>query len=264
MRTRTIQSFILAMIVLAGTGCCDSRPPSDSQPLAVAEPCSPPPQLPAVFYDEIGMPSDKTPALSELELTQIIDKVATRTKEPIWFLRVKPWHDFSGETVQRGTVIVYLAPQRQTPRIRAGRAYEVSFYGQEAGISSPRNYLQISRADQIFAKQLALPPASDLPFFRPDVLNPNSKKGPPISEDELIRIVDFVRQPSIYKRFSGQRISPEEAQRMPLLGARRFRGNTISVNFGFQVDPGWGYGVQVMVKPTSTGYEVVSCGGWIV
>ena len=222
------------------------------------------PQSPAIFYGDTGLPSERAPVLSDLELTHIIDKVAGETKEPIWFIRVRPYINFREDIVERGTVIVYLVPERQMPRIRTGRAYEMYVDDDGADISSPRDYLQISKADQTFAKRLTLPSASDLPFYRPDIIDPDSRRGPPVSEDELIRIVDFARQPSIYERLADRRISPEQAQRMPLLGVQRFRGTTIFVQFGFEYDPGWGYGVEVTIKSTPDGYELLGCGEWIV
>lgn len=252
----------LITIVVAIAGCPKSRPADGERPSAATEAASKPSQPPPVFYGDTGLPSERAPVLSDRELTRVMDKTATTTRDPIWFIRVIPYVNFHENIVERGTVVVYLVPERQTPRIRAGRAYEITLRDQETGISSVLDYLQISRPDQAFPRELTLPLAADLPFSRPDIIDPNTRRGPPVSEDELVRIVDFARQPSVYQRLAGQRLSPEEAQRMPLIRVNRFRGAVISITFGFVYDPGSGHGMQVMIKSTPDGYELVNCGEW--
>jgi len=229
--------------------------------LAVAEPCSPAPRQTPVFYDDTGTPSWRAPVLSELELARINDKIATQAKDPIWFIRVKPSHPGGYRTAT-----VYLVPQKQTQRVRKGHAYDIGMDRQEVRVHSSTEYIQISKQGQTFTGQPTLPTVSDLPFSRPDLLDPNSEKGAPISEEELIRIVDFVRQPSTYRGALGHRMSSEkmaeEVQRMPILRVTRWRDN-ISVDFGYQHGVLWGYGVAVTIKPTSTGYEVVDWGEWL-
>jgi len=261
MKARSFQLLILAWSVPAWAGCHSDHPASSSHPLAVAEPCSPVPRQTPVFYDDTGTPSKRTPAFSELELARVTDRVATQTKDPIWFIRVKPSHPGGYRTAT-----VYLVPQTQTQRVREGRAYNIGVDGQEVTVHSSTEYIQISKQGQTFTRQLILPAVSDLPFSRPDLLDPDSEKGAPISEEELIRIVDFIRQPSTYRGALGHRMSPEkmaeEVQRMPILKVTRWRDN-ISVDFGYQHAPLFGYGVGVTIKPTSTGYGVVGWGEWL-
>jgi len=262
MRTSPPRLFIVAVILLIDAGCYHSPSPSTTK-------ASPPsPQQPPVFYDEEGVPSKYTPALSELEFTQIVAKVATCTKDPIWFIRVKPYLDLDG-TFGHGTVIVYLVPERQMSRIREGHAYIVSTYDKAISIASSRDgYVQVSRPDQVLTTELTLPSPSDLPFTRPDSIDPNAAKGSPMPDEELIRILDFVRRPSTYGRLPDQTMSPEqmveELLKMPFLGLRksaRWRDNIV-VYFGFQHAPRFGGGVLVMIKPTPTGYEAVTWGRW--
>jgi len=260
MRTSPPRLFVVTMLI--GAGCYHSPSPSTTK----ATPLSP--QQPPVFYDEEGVPSKHTPALSELEFTQIVAKVAMRTKDPIWFIRVKPYLDVDG-TFRHDTVIVYLVPQRQTSRIREGRAYIVSTYDEATSIdSSPDDYVQVSRPDQALTTELTLPPPSDLPFIRPDNIDPNAAKGSPMPDEELIRILDFTRRPSTYGRLPNQTMPPEqmvkELRKMPFLELRksaRWRDNIV-VYFGFQHAPRFGGGVLVMIKPTPTGYEAVTWGRW--
>jgi len=260
MRTGLLQSLILAVTMLAGAGCKDSQSSSSSQPSAT-EPCSPVLQHPPVFYRQAGDPSKHRPALSESELTRIVDSIAAETKGTIWFIRVNP--SWGGGK----TLIVYLAPEKETPRIREGSAYSMRLSEKTTSILLREEYIQVSKVDQTFAKQLTLPSTSDLPFSRPNVIDPNSKKSSPMPEEELVRIVDFVRRPSSYENLDSARGAPsdtmiKEIQEMPVLGVINEQGE-IQVYFGFQDGPVSGYGLKVQLESTSTGYRVVDWSDWI-
>jgi len=265
MRTRTIQSLILATIMLAGAGCGHGWSSRGSQPLSTTEPCSPSSQKPLVFYDETGTPSDKAPALSELELRRIIDAVAVQTRDRSWLIRVKP--SFPGGA--RAGVVVYLTPQQQTVRIRTGCAYSIVTWDEKMDIASPWKYIQVSKPDEAFANQLPLPSVGDLPFRRPNVVEPNSGKSWPMSDEEVISILDFVRDLSSYKSSTTSRSSStwnervgRDAQKLPILWISR-REDTIQVHFGYQHSGLRGHGVMVTIDRTPTGYRFVEGGPWV-
>ena len=257
MRTSPPRLFIVAVTLLISTGCYHSPSPSTTK-------ASPPsPQQPPVFYDETGTPSQIAPVLSEPDLRRIVDAVAGQTKDPIWLIRIKPPNSVGAYA----DAIVYLAPQRQTPRIRSGYAC-VASVRQEAIDVAPRwRYVQVSRLDKAFAEQLALPSASDLPFLQPSVGDPRFGKIWPMSEEEIVRITDFVREPSNYMNSTGWHKSlghrmAREAQELPILRMSRDEG-TIRVWFGYQHNGLWGHGRDVVLERTSNGYRLVTWGMWM-
>jgi hypothetical protein len=220
---------------------------------------------PFVFYDESGVPSKIAPALSELDLRRIADAVAAETSDPIWFIRVKP----SDVVGAHAGAIIYLAPQRQTPRVRTGQAYSAGVHEDKVHLSAPWTYIQVSKPDQLFAKQPTLPSASDLPFAHSGVAASDTKQGPPIPEAEMTRIVDFVRDPSNYESPTDSRVSAMwnkrmgfDAQRLPILWIGQ-KEDTIDVQFGYQHGGLWGHGVTVTIERTPTGYKLLTAGPWV-
>jgi hypothetical protein len=252
MRTRSFQLLLLAWSVLVGAGCHRDRPARSSPPLVVSEPCSPAPQLPLIFYDENGTASKFTLALSELELREIIGRIAAQTKDLIWFIRVKP----SVYSKVRGGAIVYLRPQRQTPRIRTGHAYSISPFGERTDVSAPWKYVQVSRPDQTFASQLSLPSTGgDLLFPWPDMWDPDSRAAP-MSEEEIARIVDFVREPSSSDGSAAGGLPPGQmTQSLPIMELYRY-GDTIQIAFGYQHAGRYGSGLVVTLERTPTSRRV--------
>jgi hypothetical protein len=262
MQIGTLQLLILATAVLASTGCDHSRSLSTNQPSATA-PYSPSPQQPMVFYDETGTPSKIAPALSELELTRIIDAVATQTKDRIWLIRVKPPNSVGAYA----GAIVYLTPQQQTSRIRTGYAYSTSVHRETVDVGPRWRYVQVSRPDEPSTEQPTLPSASDLPFSQPSVGDSGSGKTWPMSEEEIIAIVDFVRLPSSYENVTPGEISSDhlmarDAQKLPILRIGKDE-DTIRVEFGYQHDGLWGHGRAVIVECTPKGYRIVKWGMWM-
>jgi hypothetical protein len=217
-----------------------------------------------VFYDETGMSSDKTPALLEAELKEITDSIAARTKDPIWLIRVKP----SFPSGVRAGVVVYPAPQQQTPRIRTGYAYSIPVLGEEIGISAPWKYVQVSKPEQTFSQQLALPSVADMPFVWPIIVDPNERETSQMPDDEVIRIADFVRQPSNYENSAIRRMPPKQAmayevQEHPVLSISR-HGKAIDAAIGYQHNGLWGHGATVTLEQTPTGYRVVTWTMWVL
>jgi predicted small lipoprotein YifL len=252
--------LIAGLTVVAG--CHNSAPTGIGQSFAVAEPCSLPLQLPVVFYDETGTPSEKTPTLSQLELSEIVNAVAAQTTDSIWLIRVRP-----SQGVERNAVTVYLAPQKETSRIRQGRAFDVWISGQEVRVSPPTEYIQVSKPTQPFAGPLTLPPRDSLPFRRPTVTEPDTKTTSPVPEEDVIEIVDFVRQPSIYRSVgfwppAERKMMIREVQELPILGIGRER-DTIHVRLGYMHGALWGYGQDITLKRTPFGYKVVDWTMWI-
>ncbi len=263
MRTGTLQSLILAVAILAAMGC-------DHNTLSNGSQLSSPPQ-PPVFYGEKGVPSERTAVLSELEFTQAVETMAAATRESIWFIHVQP--GFPSD------VIVYLAPQKATRRIREGRAYAVRVFGQETNPRLLGQYIQISKPGERFTSQLTLPSATDLPFFRSRASDPSSENSR-ISDKELVRVVDFARRSSNYENWLKQPkvrfVNKEQevlltdvaakvakgVREMPILDVTK-KGDKIEITFGFRYGPLVGHGVYVTVECTSRGYRIASWGEWI-
>jgi hypothetical protein len=219
------------------------------------------PATPLVFYDETGMPSKGFPQLSHADLARVIDAVATRTKDPIWLIRVKPPTSIDAHA----NAMVYLAPQREEPRIRIGLAYSATVRREGIDISTPWTYVQVSKPDKPFAGQFTLPSANDLPFAQPCIVDPNSQATQPIPEEEVVRIMDFVRAPSNYEasgRMLANRIAARRVQEFPVLRIDS-RNGRIRVEFGYQHGGLWGHGQTVELEPTSTGYKIVNWGMWM-
>ncbi len=263
MRAGASGLLILATSLLSVAGC-DNSPPSDGNHVSsVAEPCSPPSQQPLVFYDENGDPSESTPALTEREFGEITAWVATQTSDPIWLIRVKP--SFSNGKGERAGVDVYLVPDETTPRLRTGRAYSVPLFERWMGSASPWKYVQVAIGGQDFDERHIKPSLIDMPIRWSEVVASESRMSSLVSKEELIRIVDFVRQPSNYQdsivratRAAG-RPGPHE---LPILEIHR-KGERIRVTSGFQHSGLWGRGWMIEVECTSSGYEVKSCGMWM-
>jgi hypothetical protein len=248
MRVRTFRLLVLVTSTTALAGCACRQP-------SAKEACPPSaPAEPFVFYDEAGDPSEKTPPLSEGELRKIVDWVAVRMPRPIWLIRVKP----SYSDGRRAGVVAYLVPDEATPRMRIGGALTVF---QREIPAPPRKYVQVSPADHCSTDQLTKPSVLDLPFVWPTVVDPNGGKSSPMSSEELISIVDFVRQPSNYQD-PALRYWHEKPYELPILSVRR-EGNMIRVSFGYEHGFLWARGCEIMVKRTTTGYEVVSCSRWL-
>lgn len=245
MKAGSLSGSLLAVFVLATAGCNESV----STPLGSVSSIQP-----LVFYDEAGSPSETTPALSKAKLDCIVEKIAARTSESIWFIRVQPSEG------QHHGVFVYLAPQRQTSRIREGQAYKLWVDGQEMGVSPSWQYLQISGPGQAFTTRLTLPSASDLPFKREDANLP---------EEELIRISDFVRESSNYKASVLQQMPAPETKimmrdaRESLIRSIRRGDSGIHVVFGYLHYALWGHGISLELERTPTGYRLKDWSFWI-
>ena len=260
MQTGAIRGSVLVMAMLVIAGCRGSRS-ADKEITPI-----PPPQ-PFVFYDETGDPSERTPALSELELRKIIDWVATRTPDPVWLIHVHPSPGFFRppplRRVECGWIKAYLVPDKTTPRFRTGRYYLPPEPEVRTGDRSPSTYVQVSMPDRRFTEHFAMPSAAELPFYRPVDPAPDD----PISEEELIAIVDFVRRPSSHEELADRgEMSRDEMVRTILEAPiqHMFReGDKIVVHFGFQHAPLWGYGLAVGLKCTPTGYKIAGWSKWM-
>jgi hypothetical protein len=256
MRTGKSRWLVLAAGMLAIAGCQSGQFAGTSvRPVTPAQPF--------VFYDETGDPSGDPTPLSELELREIIDWVATRTPDPIWLIRVKPR---AGQT-ERGDIIAYLVPDETTPRIRVGRAYWVPKSKQRTGIESPWKYAQVSMPDHRFDQNLTKPLTTELPFAWPTIRDPNSGNASPMSQEEVVRIADFVREKSSYKDLATQGGRSEDNMiqqifRSPIYDIGK-RGTELEVRFGFMHSVLWGNGLFVTLECTPTGYRIKAWGSWI-
>jgi hypothetical protein len=200
------------------------------------------------------------PTLSERELRRIIAWVATQTRDPVWLIRVKP-----GDQGRR--VIAYIVPDEMTPRMRVGRVYSVPESKRRTGILPPGKYFQISMPDHVFTEQFLEPSLSELPFEWAVFYDPNGERDLPMSKEEVFAIVDFVHEPSS----DGELMAKEGASgddrlrgilQLPVFQVER-AGNQIEVQFGYMHGLMWGYGLEVTLEHTPTGYRVKTWGEWI-
>jgi hypothetical protein len=259
MKTTTFRLVsMMGMMVVAG---CHGNQALNSDQHASATTSSPSsPQLPLVYYFETGTSLVDVPVLSELEFKQVIDAVAKRTTDPIWLIYVKPGYGFRNVTV-------YLVPDRETPRIRKGRAYEVQAFDWGMLADAQWEYIQISRADQTFTRPLAFSSVSDLPFRQPRFFDPNAREMSPMAEETVIGIADFARQGSNYPEPSDRRMRSAETiaeyvRKTPILSIGTWRG-TIHVDFGFRHGPLSAYAIRVEVARTPSGYRVLRWSEWV-
>ena len=239
MRTGMLRWLVLPIGTLAIAGCQHNQP-------VPAKITSVPPAPPFIFYDAGGTPPEGTLALSESELREITAWVAARTPRPIWFIRVTP----SLLRGKRERMYAYLAPDEISRRIRVGGVLTVFAEGVLA------QYIQVSPADQRFTDQLTKPSTTDLPFTKAVVVDPNSRETSPMSREELVGIVDFVRDPSSYQNAVLSR-RPE----LPILSIWR-EGGKIEVTFGTVYGPLAGGGETVTLERTPTGYKVKTRSVW--
>jgi hypothetical protein len=284
MRTRVSQWSVLAMSILATAGCHQSESVPAEVNNAPAQQTSvhpaPPPQ-PLIFYDETGDPSEITPALSELEVQEIIDSVADWSSDSIWLIRVRPTYGQkiwpNGQKV-KPDVVAYLVPEETAPRVRVGRACDIRRPLGKARLA-PGKYIQVSVADRDFTEQLTKPSVTEMPFDLGAVVvvDPNSKNTSAMSREELIRIVDFMRQPSSYQEPTRQKetgrpsaswgsdiqqfiLTRAKPYELPILSIRR-TGDTITVGLGFQHDSLAGHGWTFTVKRMASEYQIVKVYG---
>jgi hypothetical protein len=256
MQARMFRRLVLALGTLALAGCT-YKESAATEPGPVALP------RPFVFYDDKGEPSQHNPALSEHELQEITARVATQTSDPIWLIRVKS----SYANGIHFSVVAHLAPDEISPRVRVGRAYDLSVSEEQSDICSPWEYAQVSMPGRNFDEQLTKPSATEMPFAFPYIVGPDRGKSSPMSKQEAVGIVDFVRLPSTYKDMRAQGGWSKDAMiqailEFPVLDIRR-EGNEITVMFGYMHGPLWGYGLMVEFECTPSGYKVKSWGEWV-
>ncbi len=253
MKTGMVRWLVLAMGVSALAGCQHNQSAATKISLA-------PPAQPFVFYDETGNPSEQTSALSKTELREIIDWVATQTSDPVWLIRVRP--DIGKK---RNRMIAYIVPDETTPRIRAGRAYNIPESKGGTAVRSPWKYAQVSLPGHHFDAQLTKPSVREMPFYFPKLVDSNSWERAPTVEQEVVSILDFVRHRSngipIIGALLGYTIGPK-GPHLPVHDIRE-SSEGFQVTFGFVHGSLWGHGVIVRVKTTRNGYKVVEWNKWI-
>jgi hypothetical protein len=253
MKTGTVRWLPLAMGISILAGCQHNQS-------AITKISPALPAQPFVFYDETGDPSERTPALSENELREILDWVAIQTSDPVWLIRVRP---SVGKI--RNDMVAYLVPDEATPRIRVGRAYNIPKSKERAESHSPWQYAQVSLAGHSFGAQLTRPSVKEMPFYFPKIVNPSSRERVPMPEQEIVSILDFVRHRSngipIVGALLGHTIGPK-GPNLPVVGITQ-SSEGLEVQLGFVHGPLWGHGVIIRIKTTKNGYQVVDWGNWI-
>jgi hypothetical protein len=253
MRLGKIRWFILSIGALTSAGC-ESR-----QSAGICVKPMPPAQ-PFVFYDEADDPSAGSVALSEAELREVIDWVATQTPDPIWLIRVGPAIGKS-----RGRMVAYLVPDKATPRIRVGRGYDIPELKEKTVAHSSWTYAQVALPSRDFGNQLARPTLREMPFRYPAAINPSSTASSTLSEEEMVAALDFVRHQAngipIVGTILGHTIA-RGGPNLPVLAIRKI-GATIEITYGYQHGPLWGHGTEVTIKRAKNGYKVMHWREWV-
>jgi hypothetical protein len=252
MRAGRLRWSVLAIGMLPLAGC----PRNES---AAVEITPVPPLQPFVFYDKTGDPSKHNPPLSERALQETIAWVGTQTSDPVWLIRVTSFAEGTWLST-----IAHLVPDEITPRIRIGRAYDIPTSHRQTDICAPWIYAQVSMAGQDFGEQLTKPSIREMPFGFPSVVDPDFKNSSSMSNEEVVAITAFVRQPSSYERIAPRGgLSNEEVFQRILKSSicHMWRiGDEITVSFGYARDSMWGDWFLVTLERTPTGYKVVSWG----
>jgi hypothetical protein len=218
---------------------------------------------PFIFYDDTGEPSQHNPALSGREYQEIVAQVATQTSDPIWLIRVKS----SYANGIHFSVVAHLVPNEILPRIRVGRAHDISVSEKRVNAYSSWKYAQISVPGHNFGEPLTEPSAAEMPFEFPCIVGPRPRERSPMSKEEAVGIVDFVRLPSTYRGMTAEGGRSNEARlrailESPIYDIRR-DGDEITVMFGYVHGPLWGYGLMVVLERTPSGYKVRSWDEWV-
>jgi hypothetical protein len=253
MKAGAIRWLVLATGISVLAGCQQSQSAATKISLA-------PPRQPFVFYDETGEASARAVALSEAELREIIDWVATQTSDPVWLIRVRP---DVGKV--RNRMVAYIVPEEATPRARVGRAYDIPGSKRQAALRSPWKYIQVSLPGHRFDAQLTKPSVREMPFYFPDVTDPNSGTSCLVPQEDVIAVLDFVRHRSNDIPIVGTLLGHTIGRRGPDLPVAEIKGEgeRIEVMFGYVHGRLWGHGVNVEVKRTRNGYKVVGWSNWI-
>ena len=254
MRTGMVRWLVLVIGALALPGC------ERSQSATTTKIALTPPAQPFVFYDETGEPSARTPVFAEFEIREVVRWMAARTSDPIWLIRVKP----SASDGRRAGVIAYVVPDQATPRIRVGKAYYVAPF--RGSIVATWEYVQIPLPSQRFTDQFTKPSVTDMPFRYPVVVDPNTKQESPMPQEEVIRIADFVRQPSNYQDPAlkyPRHWSQGAPYAVPILGIRR-EGSRTFVSTGYVFNGLWGWAWSVRLACTAGGYRITSVEGPLI
>jgi len=170
---------------------------------------------PRVFYGETGDPcesdsrSENCESLSTKELGQIQTSISELTQESIWFVRVP----LASSQRSRRQLWVYLIPDIANTRFRSGWAYTLrnSYWSKGPSVSPPWRYVQVSLPDKVFDPNLETPDVHDLPFQYPPRDRKNTENEPDfLSQEDIIRLMDYVRKPEVYLELKKRKTIPKE------------------------------------------------------
>ena len=276
----------LCLITLIGLSCSSSQSVHQSYRM---EPFA---DRPRIFYGEKGdscesryTSYENCEELTPEELKQIQQLISERTQEPIWFVRVP----LKSTKRYRKQLWIYLAPDIANSRLRSGWAYKITGWSTsiEPYVSEPWRYAQVSLPGTEFSLVLATPEVCDLPFPYPAKrVDGSGRRHGRMSQKELIRIIDFVRNPDVYVEFGDRkkvtreqlpsggtrtrisRLIPrwekmaEVAVSQPVINIRKCAGE-ITVSFGFNHDGLFGRGSTIWLRKAKQGYEIIKWTSWV-
>jgi len=267
---RIFKNFGLCLIILLGLSCVSKK---TAQPGYRMEPFA---DSPRIFYGETGEPTkgehqtSTSEKLSQEELSRIQSLVAKRTQQSIWFVRVP----LSSSQSHRSQLWVYLAPDIVNSRYRSGLAYTISMLSSSRGlyVSEPWRYVQVSLPDKVFDSVLETPGISELPFQYPSQNRRGSEnKQEMLTQDELVALLDYVRNPKVYFEFDSMKINPvlattyvrekiaETVVSQPLISINKV-ADEVRITFGFVHNGLYAHGTKLTYKITGQGYELIKWG----
>ncbi len=256
MQAEMLRWLVLAIGTPALAGCQQSQS-------AAAKITPAPPAQPFVFYDRTGDPSRESPAILESDLRAVRARVATQTSDPIWLVRVRS----SYANGVYFSAVADVMPDETSPRVRVGRAYDIRVSRGKLRTFSPQKYAQVSLLGHSFGEQLTKPSVTEMPFFLPEAVDSKVRENPLISREEVVTVIDFVRQPSAYRDLPVQDESLKDsvvrsALELPLFDMSK-EGDKINVRFGYVSGfSSWRYGLTVTLECTWGGHKITDWRLW--
>jgi len=282
---RMFYILVLCVLALMGLSCSSNQNVKGSYSMESFT------DNPRVFYGATGDPSESDSRsencerFSSEELGRIQTSISELTQEPIWFVRVP----LASSQRHRGQLWVYLVPDIANTRFRSGWAYTIGRLHSSKGptVSQPWRYVQVSLPDKVFDPNLETPEVHDLPFPYPPRDRINTKNEPDLlSQEDLIRLMDYVRKPEVYLELKDRRtISKEnppagEARissrtrkpwrehlaetilSQPVVGVRK-NGDEITLTLGFVHNGLFARCYEVKVRVTEQGYQYITFGMFV-
>ena len=282
---RTFDILGLCLLAMMGLSCSSNQNIKESYSIESFT------DKPRVFYGVTGNPSESNSRsencerLSTEELGRIQTSISELTHEPIWFVRVP----LMSSPRSRSQLWVYLAPDIANTRFRSGWAYTLRTLHRSKGpfVSPPWRYVQVSLPNKVFDPNLETPEVHDLPFpYPPRDRTHSENKHNLLSQEDIIKVMDYVRKPDVYHEFEDRKILSKESLpgggtkyrakffiprrekiaelviSKPVVSIRK-SGDEITVTFGFVHNGLFARCYSLRLRVTEHGYEIVNWNVWV-